>query len=563
MKKGLAVLIIALLVVTALGLGSALAWVVFVKMPYEAEEVIEATEETITEESQSEEATPVWETSYIYWAQERPSVEQPIHPVQRMKGDGTEQKQAFVNNSTLDSSQSVVVSPDGETLAYACPSGVYELCIKKADGTGLVSPKLEGVPHQLSWSHDSKKIIMSVLVGIEDSSQYVIATVDKDGTNYQEVMKRDDLPGNSFYPSYFPEDAKILFQVEKEDGDRDIYTVNTNGSKIAAVINSDDKEYEPALSPDGKKIAYTVMTDDIEQIWTAKVDGQGPKQLTSKGTNKSPHFSPDGKKIAFIAKRDGGSTWEVYSMDADGSKQTRLTNNKINDLSPRWSQHEIGGLGVDFDSYSEVLDSYLVARMKGDSSTVGELVAEGSQDGSTEMVSSLAGTFSHYEIVREATISQSEKKVDVKLSYQDETKGSQERTYTLNLYQNEKWLVSGEEIKEEQSDTDSTDGEIKTGTVEHQMSDLEAMQKSADGGSQPWRLDPHMVALNDGGELGFNQATDTFTLISKIESGEYSGTGEATVEAKHNDTIYIIQLIQPVDQGDTGIWVINSVAEKG
>jgi len=71
-----------------------------------------------------------------------------------------------------------------------------------------------------------------------------------------------------------------------------------------------------------------------------------------------------------------------------------------------------------------------------------------------------------------------------------------------------------------------------------------------------------MVALSEGTSLGFSQTSDTFTLISKVEQGEYSGVGEATVEARHKDSTYVIQLIQPVTQGTKGIWVINNVAKK-
>ncbi|MBU1178392.1 hypothetical protein KJ903_04220 [Patescibacteria group bacterium] len=567
MKKGLAVSIVIFLVVTALAFGGALAWVVFIKVPYEAtEEMATAIEETQTEEAQSE-GTTSQPDDFIYWAQERPMTNGMTYPIQRMRGDGTEQKQAFSKIDALNSPESAAISPDGKSLAYACLAGVFELCLKKSDGTGLLNPEIEGVPHQISWSHDGKKLVMSVLVGKDDEAKNVLATIEPDGSDYATVIAADNLPGDIFSPSFFPENKKILFQVKKEDDNRDIYTVDSDGLEVTALIAGEDKEYEPALSPDGKKIVYTVMKDDQEQIWLAQADGKGKKQLTTEGSNKSPRFSPDGEKIAFASNRDGGQTWEIYTMDADGSGQERLTNNKINDLAPRWSQYEIGGLGVDFSIYTEVLDAYLVARMKGDSTTVKELVVEELKSGSTEISSSLAGTFTRYEIVREATISQSEKKVDVKLSPEDSNEGSQERTYTINFYQDSQWLISGEEIKQEEQsekdDSSSTSEEIKTGAVEHKRSDLEAMQNSVNDGSQAWRLDPYMAALNDGVELGFNQAGDVFTLISKIESGEYSGAGEATVEAKHKDVTYIIQLIQPMDQGSGGIWVINSVAKKG
>lgn len=104
--------------------------------------------------------------------------------------------------------------------------------------------------------------------------------------------------------------------------------------------------------------------------------------------------------------------------------------------------------------------------------------------------------------------------------------------------------------------------EITLGAVENDFTELETIQESVDGGSQPWRLDPLHVAMSDGVALGFDQDNDDFTLVSKIEIGEGSGTGEAEVEVVHGETTYIIQLIQPVKQGSEGIWAINSVREK-
>ena len=48
--------------------------------------------------------------------------------------------------------------------------------------------------------------------------------------------------------------------------------------------------------------------------------------------------SPDGAKIGFLPTRDGNGNNEIYVMNADGTGQTRLTNNAGSDQCPAWSQ---------------------------------------------------------------------------------------------------------------------------------------------------------------------------------------------------------------------------------
>jgi dipeptidyl aminopeptidase/acylaminoacyl peptidase len=86
---------------------------------------------------------------------------------------------------------------------------------------------------------------------------------------------------------------------------------------------------EPAVSPDGKLVAFTVQTVDLEkntrprQIWIVPLNGGEPKPLTNEGANSRALWSPDSKKIAFLSTRGGVS--QIWTMDPDGSNSKQIS----------------------------------------------------------------------------------------------------------------------------------------------------------------------------------------------------------------------------------------------
>jgi dipeptidyl aminopeptidase/acylaminoacyl peptidase len=132
---------------------------------------------------------------------------------------------------------------------------------------------------------------------------------------------------------------KIVFSSGRT-GDGDIYTTTPDGSGLARLTTSPKIDEQPALSPDGTKIAFGSKRDDSNgkgtEIYVMDVDGQNVKRLTNaKDDDTAPAWSADGRKIAFQSKRDGNP--EIYVMNADGTGQTRLTNNSKQDIEPTWS----------------------------------------------------------------------------------------------------------------------------------------------------------------------------------------------------------------------------------
>jgi tricorn protease len=88
----------------------------------------------------------------------------------------------------------------------------------------------------------------------------------------------------------------------------------------------------PALSPDGKKLAFVYRGD----IWMTPSTGGRARPLTFHlEYDAYPMFSPDGTWISFGSKRNGN--WDIFIMPAEGGKPRQLTWNSGHEIPFGWS----------------------------------------------------------------------------------------------------------------------------------------------------------------------------------------------------------------------------------
>ena len=98
---------------------------------------------------------------------------------------------------------------------------------------------------------------------------------------------------------------------------------------------------EPQVSPDGKWVAYTVGTPDMEanrnasNIWIVPTMGGSATQLTQSGHDSSPVWPPNGKTLAFLSSRGGES--QVYLLSMEGGEAHALTKLSSGADMVKWS----------------------------------------------------------------------------------------------------------------------------------------------------------------------------------------------------------------------------------
>ncbi|MCX6225744.1 MAG: T9SS type A sorting domain-containing protein [Bacteroidia bacterium] len=222
-------------------------------------------------------------------------------------------------------------SNDGKQIAFTSDrDGNFELYAMNADGTNqhkLTNTGLQcGTP---DWSPDGTKILVTVS---EDtySEEGDIGLINSDGSGFRILSGS----GQGYGPLWTDDGSNIIF-CSKRTGHFEIYLMDIDGNNLQQITRSQTDKLNARLSPDGQKIAYTLVspTGTDTEIHSMNADGTGDIRLTRTGNlSKNPCWSSDGKQIFFQTSRFGNH--EIYQMDADGKNQINVTRNARNDYGP-------------------------------------------------------------------------------------------------------------------------------------------------------------------------------------------------------------------------------------
>jgi hypothetical protein len=203
----------------------------------------------------------------------------------------------------------------GDRIAYrswAQNRGLFERGIDGSDGWKF-DPYGEAA--RPAFSPDDQTFLFQSREGGEKFAIY--RTV---GTEYK-VLRREAFPVEGEAPAWTRDGVSLVYKGCLGDlcG---LYKINIDGSSPQQ-LTEDLSDTNPAVSPDGRTIAFMSGSDRNWDIYIMRIDGSGRKPLTDDpDADGLPTWSPDGKTIAFVSTRSG--QWAMWAMDADGGNQRLL-----------------------------------------------------------------------------------------------------------------------------------------------------------------------------------------------------------------------------------------------
>lgn len=252
----------------------------------------------------------------------------------------TDQQTYHIYKLELSSGQMQKLIAEGSQPAVTLEGGRIAWRSWKQDQRGLLSRPLDGVDiwqmipfaeaARPDWEPGGERFVFPSRQEPDRESRLYLFTGIGDEPFLE--IQRHGSPIIGRTPIFDP-NGEIVYQgcVENACG---LFLMGVDGANPRRLTEYKD-DTTPAVSPDGKEIAYMSLSSGYWQVNVINANGSGQRRLTDDWYwNGLPAWSPDGKHIAFVSTRDENwpdnfvpsenNRFRLWVMDADGSNQRPL-----------------------------------------------------------------------------------------------------------------------------------------------------------------------------------------------------------------------------------------------
>jgi hypothetical protein len=124
----------------------------------------------------------------------------------------------------------------------------------------------------------------------------------------------------------------VLWFASREPSEslKPLVTNQAPNTRLRLLVSLEGEASDPALSPDGKSLAYVAENGGQKDLFLARVAGGRRIQLTNdEASEADPKFSPDGERIAYISPGSGVNSSSLRILPALGGQASHVIDDAV------------------------------------------------------------------------------------------------------------------------------------------------------------------------------------------------------------------------------------------
>jgi TolB protein len=196
----------------------------------------------------------------------------------------------------------VAWSPDGRKLLYVRTTSEIAGSVRVVNADGGGDHEVAKGPIGATWSPDGKRLALaSVRAGVTIRTMRL-------GSSKTTLFLRESPANLLSDPAWSPNGKRLIVStIYYGYNDRELFTVEPDGTRLHQLTRNRVDDFDPAWSPDGRRIAFArgrIANGRVTRSWIDVMDANGrhvhrvtPRSVVA--TN--PAWAPDGRRLAFEA----------------------------------------------------------------------------------------------------------------------------------------------------------------------------------------------------------------------------------------------------------------------
>jgi len=126
-----------------------------------------------------------------------------------------------------------------------------------------------------------------------------------------------------------------IYFVSDRSGNKEIWSMEPDGANQKQITRYKSISFTPAVSPDGKKLAFTSFAKGDPGIFVFSLETERQLSFYNQRapTNATPNFTPDGQHILYASSASG--YLNIYMADLDGGNLQRISTSRRIEVEPK------------------------------------------------------------------------------------------------------------------------------------------------------------------------------------------------------------------------------------